>query len=234
MKTSTFFFVAIFLFALLPTTPASALAIGQQDTFEDGTTQGWLTGLLGAPTPFPPENFPTGGPDGAGDAYLQLTSSGTQLSGGRMTAINVSQWTGDYIAAGIGAIRMDLINLGNTDLSLRLLFANPQAAPPTALAISTDAFLLPAGSGWTTVYFSIAPEDLTALLGSPVAALPGATEFRLFHSPTPNFPPDPAAAQLGVDNILARADAVVPEPASALLFGAALCSWLGLRKRQSR
>ncbi|MBM3727132.1 MAG: hypothetical protein FJW40_17130 [Acidobacteria bacterium] len=38
-----------------------AVSVGQIDTFEDGTTQNWLVGLLGAPHPAPPANM-AGGP----------------------------------------------------------------------------------------------------------------------------------------------------------------------------
>ena len=43
---------------------ASAITLDQVDNFEDGTTQGWLVGLLGAPHPAPPANIPDGGPLG--------------------------------------------------------------------------------------------------------------------------------------------------------------------------
>ena len=63
---------------------ASGAVIGQVDNFEDGTTQGWVVGLLGAPSPAPPQNIPNGGPLGAGDNYLQLTSVGGSGAGNRL------------------------------------------------------------------------------------------------------------------------------------------------------
>ena len=47
---------------------------GQVDTFEGGTTQGWVVGDPSHPAP--PTNIATGGPAGAGDNYLQLTAVG--------------------------------------------------------------------------------------------------------------------------------------------------------------
>lgn len=237
MRTAIPLAMSILFVSVFSAVPAHALALGQQDTFEDGTTQGWVVGLLGNVSPVPPVNEPGGGPDGVDDAYLRLTSiaGGGGLSpGSRMTAINVSQWTGDYIAAGIGAIRMDLINLGATDISLRLLFANPQGAPPTDMAVTNQSIFLPAGSGWTTVYFSISPADLTALLGSSAVALSTATELRLFHNPDIGFPGPQGAAMLGVDNITAAASAVIPEPATSLLLATGLCAWLGFKRSRSR
>ena len=119
---------------------AWALSIGQQDNFEDGTTQGWVVALGGAAHPRPPVNIPSGGPTGAGDNFLFLTALGGQGPGSRLTVINVSQWTGDFIAAGISGVRMDLINLGPTDLNLRLLFSDESAGPPQNLAFSTTPF----------------------------------------------------------------------------------------------
>ena len=40
--------------ALVAPLAASALTIGQVDTFESGTTQGWVVSLLGNPNPAPP------------------------------------------------------------------------------------------------------------------------------------------------------------------------------------
>jgi hypothetical protein len=208
--------------------PAWALSIGQHDTFEDGTTQGWVVGLLGVPSPRPPVNRDTGGPAGAGDRFLFLTALGGAGAGSRLAAINVSQWTGDFIAAGISGIAMDLRNLGPSDLSLRLSFADPSGGPPANWAVSTTAFFLPAGGAWVAAFFPIGPADLTALDGSVTAALQGTTELRLFHSTSAAFPGDPIAASLGVDNITAT-----PEPTSAALLGSSLLvlySWHRTRR----
>ena len=89
------------------------------DDFEDGTTQNWVVGLLGAPSPVPPANVTDGGPSGAGDNYMQLTSLGGAGAGSRLVAINLSQWAGNYTSLGFTSISMDLRNLGDTDLSIR-------------------------------------------------------------------------------------------------------------------
>jgi hypothetical protein len=218
----------LILVALAPA-PGWSLSIGQQDTFEDGTTAGWLVALLGAPSSSPPVNVPDGGPAGAGDNFLLLTSRGGSRAGSRLTAINVTQWAGDFVAAGISGIAMDLRNLGLTDLSLRLLFADPTTGPPQNLAFSTIAFLLPAGGGWTPALFPIGPGDLTVGVGSVTAALHNTIELRLYHSLAAAFPGDPIVASLGVDNITAT----TPEPASAVLLGSglvALYSWQKTRR----
>ena len=76
---------------------ASAVVVGQIDDFQDGTTANWSNGeIIGT---VPVTNVPTGGPAGAGDHYIQLTSDGSG-SGGKLTAFNRDQWLGDYLAAG--------------------------------------------------------------------------------------------------------------------------------------
>lgn len=206
---------------------ASALTQGQSDDFEDGTTQGWVINLLGqASSTTPPVNVASNGPGGADDNFLRLTSNGGFGSSGRLVAINTSQWAGDYVAAGITAISASVRNLGATDLSLRLYFADPAGGTPTNEAISTSAIALPSGSGWTSVLFPIAAGDLTALRGSSAGALSGATQLRILHAGTASFPPDPVVGLLGIDDFSA-----VPEPGAGLLLGLGLALLAARRRR---
>ena len=71
----------------------------------------------------PVTNISTGGPAGAGDHYIQLTADGSN-SGGKLTAFNRDQWLGDYLAAGVTAIEVDLLNQSAVTLSIRLAFKN--------------------------------------------------------------------------------------------------------------
>ncbi len=205
---------------------ASAVTIGQIDTFEDGTTQGWTVGLLGSVSPVPPSNVASGGPGGDGDRFLLLQSLGGNGPGGRLVGINVTQWAGDYSAAGVKAIAMDLRNLGDTELSIRVMFADPNGGPPSNLALSTTPVVLEPGSGWRAVVLPVTAGALTAGLGAADAALAGATELRIFHGATATFPGGPIAAALGVDNIRA-----IPESGTAPLVAAGLALVAILRRR---
>jgi hypothetical protein len=49
----------------------------------------------------------SGGPDGVGDAYLELTSLGGIGPGSRLAVNNALQWTGDYLAEGITDVVLD-------------------------------------------------------------------------------------------------------------------------------
>lgn len=200
-----------------------AVAITQVDTFEDGTTLGWFVPGL---SPNPPVNVVTGGPAGAGDAYLRLVAAGGVGAGSRLSVLNESQWTGNYLAAGITAIRMDVNNFGPEDVSLRLLFEDLGAllGPPINLALSAVPVVVPANSGWRTVYFPIAPADLVVeTFGTVVGALTDTNALRIFHNPSPRFPGPGIGiptvnVTLGADNIAAIG--AVPEPGTwGLLAG---------------
>jgi hypothetical protein len=204
---------------------ADAIPVGVDD-FEDGTTMGWF---VPAASPLPPTNSATGGPTGFGDAYLQLdASAGLGGAGSRLSVLNDDQWTGDFRAAGIAAISMDVNNFGPDDLVLRLLFEDFDGpGPPTNLALTLANVVVPAGSGWTNVIFDLSSSNLAALLGTVNGALTDVGVMRIFHNPDPTFPGPgvgipQVTARVGVDNITA----IVPEPASTLLLvgglGAAL------------
>ena len=189
---------------------ASAVTVGQIDDFEDGSLQSWEAG--GASNPTPPTNIATGGPAGAGDQYLRLTSSGFPGAGGRLVVFNGDQWTGDYLAESTDSIQMQVRNFGVTNLVLRLILEGSAGSLGTISPVN-----MPAGSGWTSVSFSLDSANLT---GDDFAAvMQDVTALNLVHSPSaitarasaPNI-----AAQLGVDNITITA---VPEPGSSgLLF----------------
>ena len=218
-------------------TAMNAAVIGQVDTFEDGTTMGWF---VPGPHPVPPTNVASGGPDGDDDSYLQLTATGAPGGpGSRLAVLSGPQWGGDYLGAGITHIAMDVRNFGPSDLHLRLLFeAFPDEPfmPPTDLALSADAIIVPANSDWMRIVFAVTPDALaTAGFGTVEGALMGADTIRIFHNPLPTFSgpgvgPPMVNAVLGVDNITA----VVPEPSTWLFGVTGLAVLVAGRMRSSR
>jgi len=202
------------------------------DDFEDGTTMGWA---VPGPTLVPPTNVATGGPGGVGDAYLQLQAIGGAAAGSRLSVLNETQWTGDFRAAGITAIRMDVNNFGPDDLVLRLLFEDFDApGPPANLAMTVANVAVPSGGGWMSVVFDLSPANLIpGVFGTVEGALTDVGVMRLFHNPVAAFPGPglgipTVTATLGVDNIAA----IVPEPATgALLIGGLAATLMRTRRR---
>jgi hypothetical protein len=187
----------------LSAAPAAAVTPGMVDTFEAGSDAGWAAGVA---SPVPPVVVGSGGPGGDGDGYLSLTAIGGFGAGSRLTVIAGPQWAGDYLGSGVQAIRMDVNNLGATELDLRLWLAGALGST----TLSAAPVVVPAGSGWTTVSFSLDPADLT---GEPLSALGAVQQLRLFHGTTASFPGDAVIAQLGIDNVSA-----VPETAAWALW----------------
>jgi hypothetical protein len=202
--------------AALCLNPAQAITLGHVDTFEGGSTQGWGSG---ANNGLPP-TLASGGMQGADDHFLLVSASGVHGPGGKLVALAGDAWTGDFIAAGVNGLTMDLINLGSTDLSLRLYLLGG----PGQSALTLSAASLPAGSGWTHVVFDIAP---AALVGSVLPTLANVSGLRLYHGPDAIYPGTDIAALLGIDNVTA-----VPEPAATtlLLAGLLALAW----RRQPR
>jgi hypothetical protein len=195
---------------------AQAITLGQVDTFSSGV-QDWYT-VRGGPyypppgPPDPPQVQPSGGPAGIDDAYLEVTLSIPQ-SGKPTQAglVNSSQWAGDYQSAGVTGIEMDLINLGNYDLTFGGNFDLPIRL--VAGAFVSDVVWLPAGGPWTHVSFAFGSGDLV----DHVARLD------LTHT---SFAGELQLTVLGVDNVRA-----VPEPATIALM---LCGLAAMLLRVAR
>jgi hypothetical protein len=213
----------------LGATPARAVVPGQTDDFEIGTTQGWVGGpLAGNPNPNPPINVSSGGPGGADDNYLLVRSTGIGTSGSKLVAFNGAQWTGDYLAAGIGAIRMHVSNLGTTDLTLRLILVRAQdvQAQCTVAGVVIDAD----DDGWHLVEFPLTDANLNGLSDFNTV-MSSVTELDLVYAPseiTHRRDSPGIAAELGVDNVTA---VPVPEPSVAGAMAAAAVAMVMRRGR---
>lgn len=215
------FLIALLLtFVAAPAAPAQNIVAGHVDTFQDGTTQGWSTGL-GDPTP--PTNQ-SGGPGGASDLYLQFQSSGTIGAGSRLIVFNSgSNWTGNYFSAGITGIDMDLKNFnssGGATLHMRIALMNGTSRFSSGYE-STTSFDIAPGSVWLHHVFPIDAANLTPVNSPPAlnTFLTNVLEVRLLSAQSVlDFQGDTIAATAGADNIRALP---VPEPGSVLLVAAA-------------
>ena len=174
---------------------ANAQTLGQTDTFQDGTLNSWSSG---APNPTPPVNISSGGPQGSGDRYIRVISSGGGGAGSRLIINNTNQWKGNYISAGIGNIKAFLKNEGSSVLQMRIAILSASSS-----CSSVDPVTVPVGSGWIAVNFPVSASTLTG--GTVNSILTNVTEIRLLHRSTPGTTGDPVSAQLGIDNITATA-----------------------------
>jgi hypothetical protein len=208
--------------------PARAVDVGEVDTFSAGL-EGWFAGggPFGQFPPGSPVLVSTGGPAGAGDSFMQLVANGSAGPGGRLVGMNASQWAGDYAAAGVSLLAMDLRNFGATDLTVRLYLEDPIPGPPQNEAVTAGVFL-PAGGTWVRATFSLAPQDLTVLQGDVETLLGNTTVLRIFNGELADFPPERVIGTLGIDNIQA-----IPEPATVVLMalGLSLVGWQARRRR---
>ena len=207
---------------VLATRSTQALTLGQVDTFQDGTTDNWTTGHGG------PTNIPSGGPAGAGDAYMRVVSTGGSGTDSKLVVFNASQWLGDYTDAGITGITMDLDNFGAQTLSMRLAFFQSRGVGYA----STTPFSLPADSNWHQAFFPLVAADFTAL-GSPSASFSSLLsnftgQLRILDSASPSVDGDTIAATLGVDDVMA-----VPEPSTFVMVAGSLAAMLLYRRRPS-
>ena len=200
--------LTMFAAVLIPWSELQAISISQVDHFDAGGTHNWQEG---APSPNPPVNVATGGnPDG----YLENLASGGGGSGSKLAMFNQAQWAGDYLAAGVSAIQMDLQNFSPLlSLDIRIAFGSGTGGGGSWFA-STTPVTLPAGA-WQSATFGLSESDLTQVTGADSLqdVLANVAELRIISaSAGPNFQGDSVNAVLGVDNIRA-----VPEPATMFL-----------------
>ncbi len=228
MKTHIMPILSLFLLCL----SSSALAIlpDQIDDFQtDGNIANWTGGNQVPPAP---AHVANGGPGGLGDGFLQIGVSGFHLG-----TYNTAQWAGDYIAAGVTSIELDVNRIaGPDDISLRILLFGPGGTWASANLVP----VLPTGN-WQHISFGLDAADLVYVPGSlkvpdgtGVLADTLANVERLLirhDSAVPTVPgnhPPHISATLGIDNITA-----VPEPStiSLLFVGASLlCNRRGRSK----
>ena len=185
---------------MLCAAPVLADLSTQIDTFGSGTTENWDGGLQAGGTG--PVNTPTSGPDGG--AFLTISHSGFHVG-----TKNAAQWAGNYLAASLTALRMDLKHQSGDSLDIRIVLFGSGGMWASAGLQTVDAT-------WKTYEFGLTSADLVYVGGGSGVlddTLGGVSTLLIRHDrliPTPQrgHPPHVTAA-LGIDNIHA-----IPEPAS--------------------
>lgn len=171
-------------------------------------------------------NVPNGGPLGAGDNYLLVTSTGLGGPGSRLATYNDFQWAGDYLSQNVTGIQVDVANFSDDPIHLRafLMFG------PGGFFTSTDPIIIPADGLWHQIYFGMTASDLTAVdggwdLNETLADLPRLMIRHQEGEPGGIGAPLPFAGAMGLDNITA-----LPEPGTIALLS--LGGLAALRRRR--
>ncbi|MBI3837060.1 MAG: hypothetical protein HY288_03895 [Planctomycetia bacterium] len=179
--------------------PSTTPLIGQVDDFQDGTTQNWTNGPVANPVNV------LGGPGGASDRFLQV-SSGTFGGGPRLVVFNDTQWIGNYVAAGMTAIEMDLKNFTASAEAIRIALRTSSGGSTTPGYSSTTAFALPPDNAWHHAVFSLDSGSLTGINSPPPLStfLTAVGDCRILQAAAgPALIGDFGNFQVGVDNITA-------------------------------
>ncbi len=169
----------------------AVVTLNQIDTFQTGTTQSWGGGSS-------PTNVPSGGPAGAVDRYLQITSTGSNLA-----TFNLTTWNGSYQGIGVDRVEIDLKNTGANPLTIRLVLFSTLGDRWSSNASVT----LPANSNWMHFAFDIAQADFTHTQGTGTwnDVITGVERAMFRHEPTISPNGTAIVGQLGLDNIAAFA-----------------------------
>lgn len=193
--------LAISLFVVAGTAQSQEIALGLLDNFNNNTTQGWRHGAV---SPNPPTVIPVGGPDGS--QYLENLSTGVSGPGGRHLIQNTElRWTGDYIAAGVNKVRVNMINFGGDPLPMRVAF---QRADLDCWA-STNAHVVPPDAVWRNYEFLVDESTMTNVSGGLFPfeeALRNVEGIRIVASAEPSCNGDEVFGISGFDDVQTDAD----------------------------
>jgi len=196
---------------------------GQVDTF-DSDTMGWGN-TFGAPTT---SWAASGGPGGAGDAYLAIETNGSSSGpGSRLGAWNGVRWSGDFIGEGVTRIQMDIAGFVGPGAELRLQFLSNVGSQFTSL----NSVFVPTDGVWRTYTFDISEAAMfqTGGVSGYAASFADITRMHLRHQPGApgGFGSPPAYdGRIGVDNVRA-----VPGPAGLGVLSIGLVAACRRRRR---
>jgi len=185
--------LTLFLSCFVSSIAFAQVVGGQVDDFEDATTQGWV---VGASSGAPPVNITTGGPNGAGDNFLQYISFGGGGPDSKMIVYNQVQWSGDYTTQGVVAIEFD-IKVETNDLNIRVAFDGGGGRFCTSTPITVTA-----GSGWNHIVIPISSGDFTAVGGSNIGdTLEDVNTMRILSNTVASWQGQSISATMQIDNI---------------------------------
>jgi hypothetical protein len=205
--------LALIAWTIVFVSPAVAeITAGHVDDFQNGTTQHWRVGLE---SEFP-KVVPNAGPSGTGD-YALFSTNSQQGSKPRLVVLNEANqqfpgpasWQGDWTAAGVAQVSLDVRNPGATagasNLIMRLGIAGPGGASVFGDVYVTAGQTVPPDDNWYSLTFDVHASDfIEAGSGTDIAAaLADVTQFRIFSNPLDEFPGSESPNEFYLDNIRA-------------------------------
>ena len=198
----------------------AAATLAHTSDFEGGNIDGWLHPISNGNS-----NQTSIQIDGPFNNVLLVTSSGASGAGSRLVVPNESApWTGNYTAAGVTGVQMDLVNNSGQLLSMRIGIEG--GSSQNRWTSSTPIELAPSERG--TFLFQLDSNSLSSAGGSDLtAALADVTQIRILHNATAgDFRGDLVSGSFTVDNIT-----LVPEPTSSLMLALGLTTLLMKRNK---
>jgi len=203
--------------------PAEGIVLGTRDDFQDGTNQQWFGGTTITNV--------GGGQGGAGDFYLTVDSNGNASGSGSKVAVHNAdpRWQGNYTAAGVTAISVDMINISTNQPTPSTLRMRLVLFSPTDRWTSTNFVQLSPGSGWQHIVFPIDQASLTRVLGSGTYAATLTNVFQIMFrhdSGTPSSGGEAIDGTIGIDNVTA-----IPAPGPVVVLGVLGAAGMARRRR---
>ena len=183
-----------------------SITLNQLEDFQAGTSQ-WSINNGATLVPVVED----AGPAGEGDDARFMST--TAMSVPRLLAMNVIQWNGNWTAAGIGRISLDVRNPNGFSLSMRLGVAGPGGQGPNGSGDThvTGAATVPADNVWHALTFDVLPSDFTSINGfDSTAALTNVAQLRVIHNADVSFAGAAMQGDFYLDNIRALGSPALP------------------------
>jgi hypothetical protein len=185
---------------VLPLACRAQIMVGHIDDFQDGTTQEWLGANV--------EAVADAGPNGAGDTALRSSATGAPFgpNGKLIVFNNTDSWTGNWTAAGVVQISLDVHNPNAFPLFMRLAIAGPDGffGGGGGDVHLTDGIEVAGDNAWHSITFDVLADNFTSLNPThqdAAAALADVTHFRVLHHPEHSFVGEAIDADFLIDNI---------------------------------
>lgn len=192
--TALFLFLCLFLVDL---PSAWGVVPYRASTFQNLSTDNWSGGA-------DPTVIPNDGPLGAGDAYLQITSTGSVGPGANAATNNIADaWIGNYAAANLRWLLVEMRSPAFSEpLEIRTVLHGPSATGTRYTSVTTEA--VPNDGIWRKYEFSLAEADLVRVQGadSYATVFAGIDRIMIRHNPgIPTSGGSPIQAVWNLDNI---------------------------------